>query len=129
MIFLSHILVITDNYNLTFDKPLSSRLQRWKLMIQQFSYTLIHRPGAENEGADKLSRLNSIREDAGLLSTLNLEEVKNLQLTSNYINKLTRENKVQNKLINNDEFKFDLKERLLIPEQLSYSILRNLHYE
>ena len=37
-------------------KNLNSRLARWSLCLQPYSYTIVYVPGAENVGADFLSR-------------------------------------------------------------------------
>jgi putative transposase len=62
IIFSSRITIKTDNKNLTFNQEQTSRIQRWKLQIEEFDYELEHIPGQKNTIADLLSRLFSIRE-------------------------------------------------------------------
>ena len=51
------IKIKTDNKNLTFNKNLdTSRLQRWKLYLEEFDYEIIHINAASNKQADFLSR-------------------------------------------------------------------------
>ena len=49
--------IFTDNKNLTFDPAIpNSRAQRWKSILLDANYKLIHVAGIENGGADFLSR-------------------------------------------------------------------------
>lgn len=56
-----HFTVITDHHSLLWLHNLKNphgRLARWALRLQQFDYTIIHRPGKEHVVPDCLSRLN-----------------------------------------------------------------------
>lgn len=35
----------------------SSRLARWNLLLQEYSFDIVHRPGKRNQNADALSRV------------------------------------------------------------------------
>ena len=56
-IFGSDIKVFTDSNNATFNKPLTARPQRWKILIEQYGVRLYHLPASLNTFADTLSRL------------------------------------------------------------------------
>ncbi|KRH93378.1 Transposon Tf2-6 polyprotein, partial [Pseudoloma neurophilia] len=59
-----HVDIYTDSRNCTFDKPITaSRIGRWKLALTEYDYTLNHIAGAENIGADFLSRTAALTED------------------------------------------------------------------
>jgi Reverse transcriptase (RNA-dependent DNA polymerase)./Integrase core domain. len=54
------IIIFTDHRNLTFAGPSSTQSQRalrWRLVIEEFNVTIVHRAGASNFAADALSRL------------------------------------------------------------------------
>lgn len=48
---------MTDNKNLTFNGELTKRIERWKLTLEEYDYTLTHLNGNENKNVDLLSRL------------------------------------------------------------------------
>ncbi|KAG0440563.1 Transposon Tf2-9 polyprotein [Dictyocoela muelleri] len=56
LIFNTKINIETDNKNLTFSGELSKRAYRWKLLIEEFDYTLNHIDAQQNTDADLLSR-------------------------------------------------------------------------
>ena len=37
-------------------KDATGRLARWSLLLQQFNFDIVHRPGCQNRNADALSR-------------------------------------------------------------------------
>lgn len=52
--------IITDAsalLNLPSGKLQNTRLQRWALTLQEYQFTVVHRPGKDNDAADGLSRL------------------------------------------------------------------------
>ncbi|KAG0420371.1 Transposon Tf2-11 polyprotein [Dictyocoela roeselum] len=51
---------MTDNKNLTFNGELTKRIERWKLTLEEYNYTLVHIEGKENQEADSLSRVYPI---------------------------------------------------------------------
>ncbi|KAG0420471.1 Transposon Ty3-G Gag-Pol polyprotein, partial [Dictyocoela roeselum] len=52
----SKITIRTDHSNNLFDKELTKRQQRWKLLLQEFDYQLEHIKGRDNISVDTLSR-------------------------------------------------------------------------
>ncbi|KAG0420322.1 Transposon Tf2-9 polyprotein, partial [Dictyocoela roeselum] len=56
LIYNTRVNIETDNKNLTFNGELSKRAYRWKLLIEEYDYTLRHIEGKENFHADVLSR-------------------------------------------------------------------------
>ncbi|KAG0433987.1 Retrovirus-related Pol polyprotein from transposon 17.6, partial [Dictyocoela muelleri] len=56
LIYNTRVNIETDNKNLTFNGELSKRAYRWKLLIEEYDYTLRHIEGKENVHADVLSR-------------------------------------------------------------------------
>ena len=54
-----------DHKNLEFDKsPVSSRIQRWKLLLSEFGVSLVYLKGEENRIADALSRCLNVVEES-----------------------------------------------------------------
>jgi transposase InsO family protein len=52
--------LVTDHQALTYLNSLSEksqRLTRWKLLMQEYNYVFLHRPGRDNMNADALSRI------------------------------------------------------------------------
>ncbi|KAF9761098.1 Retrovirus-related Pol polyprotein from transposon 17.6 [Nosema granulosis] len=63
IIFNSQILIKTDNANITFLKDsTNSRVQRWRLLLEEFDYTLEHIKGTTNTAADHFSRCLIVRD-------------------------------------------------------------------
>ncbi|KAG0436021.1 Transposon Tf2-6 polyprotein [Dictyocoela muelleri] len=56
IIFTSHVNILTDNKNLTFEGQLSKRMSRWLLLLEEYNYTLQHVSCNDNSEADLLSR-------------------------------------------------------------------------
>lgn len=53
----NYIEIYTDNRNCNHDnKKITSRIQRWKLLMNEFSYSIFHIQGKNNSVADELSR-------------------------------------------------------------------------
>lgn len=63
IIFNSNITIRSDNKNLLTPSDLSSRIQRWKLQLEEFNYELEHLEGKLNRGADIISRTLMIKEN------------------------------------------------------------------
>ncbi|KAG0441617.1 Retrovirus-related Pol polyprotein from transposon 17.6 [Dictyocoela muelleri] len=56
LIFNSKVIIETDNKNLTFNGDITKRVQRWKLLMEEYDYCLRHIEGIKNSDADALSR-------------------------------------------------------------------------
>ena len=73
--------VQTDHANMRWLMPTSdlpNRLARWALLLQEFDFTIEHRPGRANQNADALSRLPivaAIDKDRALLKIPSLDEM------------------------------------------------------
>ncbi|KAG0420678.1 Transposon Tf2-8 polyprotein [Dictyocoela roeselum] len=57
LIYNTKIYIYGDNKNLTFNGPLTKRIERWKLTLEEYNYELIHIEGQNNKHADAFSRL------------------------------------------------------------------------
>ncbi|KAG0420403.1 Transposon Tf2-6 polyprotein [Dictyocoela roeselum] len=57
----SKITVLTDNKNLLYNSELSKRVQRWKLLLEEFNYGLKRIEGKSNTIADSISRIVTIK--------------------------------------------------------------------
>lgn len=69
-------IIYTDHENLTrlYDTG-SSKVLRWKLLIQEFNATIVHKPGVENMIADALSRLCPISDKNEYLTTIQEDDI------------------------------------------------------
>lgn len=91
IIYNAKITIFTDSKNITFNKNfISSRWQRWKIILEEFDYEMKHLPGIQNIGADYFSRnfmIKSIPEtDNILLNSLCIINVPNEQeITKNQL--------------------------------------------
>ncbi|KAG0436559.1 Transposon Tf2-9 polyprotein [Dictyocoela muelleri] len=56
LIYNSKIIIQTDNKNLIFKGPITKRLHRIKLLLEEYDYELEHIEGKNNNEADLLSR-------------------------------------------------------------------------
>lgn len=62
IILMSTVKIQTDNKNIIAEKELtSSRLQRWKILLQEYNYELSHIEGQKNTAADHLSRCYAVQ--------------------------------------------------------------------
>ncbi|KAG0440458.1 Transposon Tf2-11 polyprotein [Dictyocoela muelleri] len=91
----SKIYILTDNKNLTFIGELTKRIERWKLTIEEYDYTLLHVNGSDNEYADSLSRLylipnKTLRFDEHLLE-ININTLDKIKRNLNLKYKNTNE--------------------------------------
>merc|ERR1719312_1936611 len=80
IIFSSHTTVYTDNRNSTFDSDVSHRIQRFKLILEEFDMSIKHMPGKLNVCSDGLSRLNMIKEaDYKVLEMFDVEDLMDFE--------------------------------------------------
>ncbi|KAG0435692.1 Transposon Tf2-11 polyprotein, partial [Dictyocoela muelleri] len=73
LIYNTKVYIYSDNKNLTFNGPLTKRMERWKLTLEEYNYELIHIEGREIKGADSLSRLFKITSTVEGCDKLRLE--------------------------------------------------------
>eukprot|EP00477_Mikrocytos_mackini_P000180 GAHX01000190.1.p1 GENE.GAHX01000190.1~~GAHX01000190.1.p1 ORF type:complete len:526 (+),score=71.90 GAHX01000190.1:1842-3419(+) len=78
LVFNSLVHIETDNANLIFNSNLSKRINRWKLEIEELTYTLTHLKGENNLLADTLSRLFYCKEQ-NFNFNYNLKEISDKQ--------------------------------------------------
>ena len=71
-------------------KDATGRLARWALMLQQYSFDIIHRPGCQNGNADALSRrpypttnLNALQQSDPEIEKIREKQRKDLELSEN----------------------------------------------
>ncbi|KAG0442499.1 Transposon Tf2-9 polyprotein [Dictyocoela muelleri] len=121
LIFASKVIIYTDNKNLIPEKPLSSRIQRWKLLLQEFDYEVKHINGVNNIVADSLSRINFINNDN--LIEINWERIKKAQEDENLTYKLSN----KKFFLNENGLITDLNKRVFIPENYKSEFIKNIH--
>ena len=104
IVLCSEIKIFTDNTNLIAGKDLSKRFQRWKLELEEYSYTLDHVTGSGNTVADTLSRLNVITANE-IEKTSPYQEAYNLS-------------KIYSAQQEDDDLRRDIDEKTIIENQL-----------
>ncbi|KAG0436308.1 Transposon Ty3-G Gag-Pol polyprotein [Dictyocoela muelleri] len=71
-----YIEFFTDNRNCTFPKRISTRIERWKLLMNDFNYKLMFIKGKKNVISDNLSRCFISNQDITYKKKLYFNEVK-----------------------------------------------------
>lgn len=80
IIYGNKIIIKTDHANLLKQPPIeNSRIQRWKLLLEEFDYEIVHKKGADNCIADGLSRLHKLETKKKEDAFYNLEELSKAQ--------------------------------------------------
>ncbi|KAG0441877.1 Transposon Tf2-6 polyprotein [Dictyocoela muelleri] len=122
IIFDSKVIIHTDNMNLIPDKKLTSRIQRWKMLLQEFDITVKQIEGNKNFIADTLSRLTVINENS--LINVNWEKLRGLQTIDVDI-----KNKIESKklFINDKGFVTLKKQRIYIPNDYRLEFIKEIH--
>eukprot|EP00477_Mikrocytos_mackini_P001864 GAHX01002022.1.p1 GENE.GAHX01002022.1~~GAHX01002022.1.p1 ORF type:complete len:603 (-),score=94.42 GAHX01002022.1:1109-2917(-) len=126
IVLFARLVVYTDNANLIFKTPLSRRLQRWKLQMEEFDYELHHAAGVDNKGTDSLSRLYSV-EPSNIAYDLNIPEIHTQQQECEYIHHYTTDKGISPLNINGKDILLDEERRILIPPVLANEILIGIH--
>ncbi|KAF9758300.1 Transposon Ty3-G Gag-Pol polyprotein, partial [Nosema granulosis] len=127
IVFNSQINIKTDHSNITFLKDsTNSRVQRWRLLLEEFNYSLEYIKGATNTVADHFSRCLILGEKEKDCFRYNLPTIKRLQKEDSVIQNLIQNN---SKLIRKHETNLyvDSRNRLLIPRNYADKLLKDLH--
>ncbi|KAI5179339.1 hypothetical protein PAEPH01_2616, partial [Pancytospora epiphaga] len=128
IIYNTHIKIKTDHANLLFNTPIvNNRVQRWKLLLEEYDYEIEYQKGEANIAADGLSRiclLHSLKEgERGLDDLIDLEALRAQQedLTSSTIAVTKQEEKYG--------LWTDLDQRIVIPPTYAKEFLSKLHVQ
>ena len=139
------VYVFTDNKNITGNtSSLTSRTQRWKLVLSEFDLRLVYKPGKDNKAADFLSRLETDSKNHSLLAQLpiqvspshasfksNFEEKINLTSISTFNSSVSIHDISKYKLVRRDfadsYYHVDNKNRIFLPPQLRSSFISLVH--
>ncbi|MGL5707608.1 MAG: reverse transcriptase domain-containing protein [Aeromonas sp.] len=127
IVYGSHIEIYTDHSNLLYDTNVeSSRVNRWKLILEDFSITLNYRKGDMNIAADTLSRVLYLNSHLNKIGDYiyEIQQSEILQISENSTTKGTIQ-----EIVNGKNFILDDKRRVLIPENRSKEVLNFLHKE
>ena len=113
LLLCSKLIINSVNKNLLFQKDLSKRIERWKLLLSELSYKIIHIKGTYNFIADTISRIFPTSKVTNKFY-LHFKEIKEEQDNCSFIKKQL-ENKTTSEInINGTNLLTDLKSRLLI---------------
>ncbi|KAG0442508.1 Transposon Tf2-9 polyprotein [Dictyocoela muelleri] len=110
------VIVYTDHRNLLYENNTSSRINKWKIILMDFNYTIKHIDGSKNGIADNLSRLNLVS-----LNKYSIYEIQKAQ--KEFINN-ERNHSLK---YNNLNLIVDKNDKIIIPKEISYEFLLNLH--
>lgn len=64
------MIIHCENKNLTYDRPISRRVNRWKLLLEEYDYEIRHVNGSENNLADYLSKTSFCKTSSSSTKTL-----------------------------------------------------------
>ncbi|KAG0441763.1 Retrovirus-related Pol polyprotein from transposon opus [Dictyocoela muelleri] len=121
----SKINIYTDNQDFLFNNNLSKRIQRWKLLLEEFNYNLMRIPEKNNIMADAISRITTIQPLTNN-GYWNMEKLRSIQ-NYHFNEKHNSENNL--KYNHNTEMYFDIKEKIIIPNDQAEHILTKLHHD
>ncbi|KAG0441667.1 Transposon Tf2-6 polyprotein [Dictyocoela muelleri] len=112
----SKITVYTDHANLIHENNISNRINKWKIALMDFNYTLKYIKGSENIIADKLSRLNKLSYSSSITNEIEKAQ-KDIKMKENY------------KKIKFKEFYLlkDKNDRIIIPTSIISNFLLKMH--
>ena len=113
LLFCSKLIINNVNKNLLFQKDLSKRIERWKLLLSELSYKIIHTKGTYNFIADTISRIFPTSKITNKFY-LNFKEIKEEQDNCSFIKKQLENKTTSKSNINGTILLTDLKSRLLI---------------
>ncbi|KAG0435615.1 Retrovirus-related Pol polyprotein from transposon 17.6, partial [Dictyocoela muelleri] len=117
LILLSEIYIYCDNKNIIQNGDVSKRVNRWKLLMEEYNYKLLNIKGYHNKNADILSRLYETK-----------KEIKDDKNNQGSINILTISNNSEDKRISVSQIA-SLHKLLMHPGQKSmFIILKRNHY-
>ena len=139
-------------------KDATGRLARWALLLQQYNFDIIHRPGCQNGNADALSRrpypttnLNALQQSDPEIEKIREKQRKDPELSEimDYIQDdvlPSNDAKARRILLRSDSFYIsqdgllchldrsqkrarDSFSQLVVPQSMKYEILSNVHME
>lgn len=123
-IFGYKIKIYTDNTNIINPSSLTKRINRWKLILEEYQYTLHHIKGKSNTGADGLTRLHCIQtNEVDNRIIIDWKEIAEAQKADKKIEEITHEKE----LINKEEIAIDKKRRIIIPDHIATEFVKDLH--
>ncbi|KAG0441755.1 Retrovirus-related Pol polyprotein from transposon 17.6 [Dictyocoela muelleri] len=118
----SRIRILTDNKNLLYNVDLSKRVQRWKLLLEEFNYELKRIEGKYNTIANSISRIATLKPDHKYCYwNLKGSDNRNTLLES------TNNSDLEVKTTSNFDMILDNKNRLKIPDEILYDHILKLH--
>ncbi|KAG0441142.1 Transposon Tf2-8 polyprotein [Dictyocoela muelleri] len=117
------VIIYSDNQNLIFDKDLSRRIQRWKMLMQEYDYEIKKIEGKKNVLADTLSRIT-------LMNTKNQAQYWNFSK----LIKMQKDDCSASQLSDNQDktktikgILTDERNRIIIPQNYLKGLLLKLH--
>lgn len=123
----SQIIIKTDNLNLKADSPIDNgRVQRWKLILEEFNISINYQKEFDNIAADYLSRIHSIsQKPRKLLCILNTQEIIIEQKLHH--KSLTQKNDWKYHITNQGRIMTDSQDRTIVPASISNKVVKIIH--
>ena len=97
IVFNSKIVIYTDSMNIIYSKGMTNRINRWKIILEEYNYEIKHISGVKNIVADQISRLYVIKHHNIYLKTKSLRKIENKLIIENNKEKIIEE--IHNQLI------------------------------
>ena len=126
IIYNRNVKITTDNKNIAFQKMNGSKhYERWFNILEEYHYSIEHRPGFSNVAADHLSRINSIRHTNHLYYDLQKIEEAQKQEADENNPELSQDQRTIN--IKGHNIRVDTLNRVVVPSSLQKEFVANLH--
>ena len=127
IIYNSKINIFTDSANQLFiGDSEKQRNQRWKLLLEEYNYSLNYIKGVSNVGADFLSKNLIIAETKSMCPWI-LEEIKAFQEKDKLITEMFRNNKLKLTVCENISLITNQNEKIYIPNSYVHELIRFFH--
>ncbi|KAG0439306.1 Transposon Tf2-9 polyprotein [Dictyocoela muelleri] len=123
IIFNSKIIVKTDNWDLLSIGPLTKRMERWKVILEEFDINIEYLKGANNKFADTFSRLCVLDEPKQIIYNP-VSDIKKLQEKHQSTMIYAKKGKIQK---HTSGLFVDRNDRIFIPNEAAENFIRNLH--
>ena len=125
-----HFKIITDcsAFQMTMNKKdLCTRIARWALQLEDYDYTIEHRPGHRMQHVDALSRLPVMIIADSITTKIQTAQEQDEHIQA--IKKILRNNPHEDYILNNDILykQSNQQDLLVIPDKLQNEIIKNSH--
>ncbi|WP_438544757.1 reverse transcriptase domain-containing protein [Clostridium sp.] len=127
IIFNSPIIIRTDNANITYLKDSNnSRVQRWRLLLEEFDYKITYIKGTTNKAADHISRCFLAKSKKEDTFHYDIKTIRNLQVKDG-ISQASNDPKSKKLRLHESKIYVDNQDRIFIPDSYANTLLVEIH--